>query len=57
MLLVVVMAASPFFISTQAVAICQSLIKKYEEVSVECSSTWCGVGVAMFYLAISGICV
>ena len=39
MLLVVVMAASPsLFISSQAVALWQSDIEKYEEVSVECSS-------------------
>ena len=38
-LLVVVMAASPsLFISSQSVALYQSDIEKYEEVSVECSS-------------------
>ena len=38
-LLVVVMAASPsLFISSQHVALYQSKIEKYEEVSVECSS-------------------
>ena len=38
-LLVVVMATSPsLFISSQEVASFQSDIKKYEEVSVECSS-------------------
>ena len=37
---VVVMAASPLFISSQHVAYCQSRIEDYEEVSVECS---CGV--------------
>ena len=39
LLLVVVMADSPsLFISSQLVAILQSNIEKYEEVSVECSS-------------------
>ena len=38
-LVVVVMAASPsFFISSQNVAIYQSSMEKFEEVSVECSS-------------------
>ena len=38
-LLVVVMAISPsLFISSQRVASWQSIIEKYEEVSVECSS-------------------
>ena len=38
-LLVIVMAASPsLFISSQDMAVCQSSIEKYEEVSVECSS-------------------
>ena len=38
-LLVVVMAASlSLFISSQSVAVGQSNIEKYEEVSVECSS-------------------
>ena len=38
LLLVVVMAASPSLISSQVMAIWQSEIEDYEEVSVECSS-------------------
>ena len=38
-LLVVVLAASPsLFISSQDVALLQSIIERWEEVSVECSS-------------------